>query len=262
MKQLNLFFALLMCVGFLNAQNNNPSIVEITYLDIHPSKISTFVKLHKEVIDMTMGEGRTIQDSWVYRHWYGSGATIIIMDIFASAEDALKDDAFAVMNKNMKDKTDKEKEAFRAVFQEWWSFYDGHWDEMRTYNPMANFVAKENVDWDIPFVFVVGSYNTKGNMKEMGDAYMNWQTRPNVEKGLQLGGGYTSHFKGSGSDLQFFGGYKNIKEFAETVSTQSSDNPEDAKKFWSAVSGPHEDQIYVHVGHLENGEFNLAGKDN
>ena len=58
MKQLNLFFALLMCVGFLNAQNNNPSIVEITYLDIHPSKISTFVKLHKEVTDMTMGEGR------------------------------------------------------------------------------------------------------------------------------------------------------------------------------------------------------------
>ena len=45
MKQLNLFFALLMCVGFLNAQNNNPSIVEITYLDIHPSKISTFVTL-------------------------------------------------------------------------------------------------------------------------------------------------------------------------------------------------------------------------
>ena len=54
----------------------------------------------------------------------------------------------------------------------------------------------------------------------------------------------------------------NIKEFSETVSTQSSDNPEEAKKFWSAVSGPHEDQIYVHVGHLENGEFNLAGKDN
>ena len=33
------------------------------------------------------------------------------------------------------------------------------------------------------------------------------------------------------------------------------------KKFWTSVSGSHEDQIYVHVGHLENGTFNLAGKD-
>ena len=262
MKQLNLFFTLLLCVNFLNAQSSEPSVIEITYLDIHPSKIGTFVKLHKEVSDMAMGEDRTIEASWVYRHWYGSGATVMIMDVYATAEDALKDDFRAVIGQNMKDKSDKEKEAFRAVFQEWWSFFDGHWDEMRTYNPAMNFVAKEDVDWDIPFVFVVGSYNTTGNMREMAKAYMNWQTRPNVEKGLQLGGGYTTHFKGSGADVQFFGGFKNIKEFAETISTQSSDNPEDAKKFWDAVSGAHEDQIYVHVGHLENGVFNLAGKNN
>lgn len=262
MKQLNLFLTLLLCFGSLSAQSNQLSAVEITYLDIHPSKIGTFVKLHKEVSDMAMGDDRTIQASWVYRHWYGSGATLIIMDVYASAEDALKDDFRAAIGQNMKDKSEEEKEAFRATFQEWWSFFEGHWDEMRVYNPMTDFVSKENVDWDIPFVFVVGSYNTKGNIGEMAEAFMNWQTRPHVENGLQLGGGFTRHFKGSGSDLQFFSGFKNIKEFAESISTQTAANPEDAKKFWGAVSGPHEDQIYVHVGHLENGVFNLAGKDN
>jgi hypothetical protein len=261
MKHLNLFLTLLLCFGSLSAQSNQPSAVEITYLDIHPSKIGTFVKLHKEVSDMAMGDDRTIQDSWVYRHWYGSGASVMIMDVYATSEDALKDDFRAAIGNNMKDKSEKEKEAFRSVFQEWWTFFDGHWDEMRVYNPMTDFVSKENVDWDIPFVFVVGSYNTTGNMREMANAYTNWQTRPHVENGLQLGGGFTTHFKGSGADVQFFGGFKNIKEFAETISTQSSDNPEDAKKFWDAVSGSHEDQIYVHVGHLENGVFNLAGKD-
>ena len=122
MKQLNLFFTLLLCANFLNAQSSEPSVIEITYLDIHPSKIGTFVKLHKEVSDMAMGDDRTIEASWFYRHWYGSGATVMIMDVYATAEDALKDDFRAVIGQNMKDKSDKEKEAFRAVFQEWWSF--------------------------------------------------------------------------------------------------------------------------------------------
>ena len=46
------------------------------------------------------------------------------------------------------------------------------------------------------------------------------------------------------------------------MSTQGTDNPEARKTFWSMVDGAHADQIYVHVGHLDNGVFNLAGKDN
>ena len=115
MKQLNLFFTFLLFASFLNAQSNERSTIEITYLDIHPTKIETFVKLHKQVSDMAMGEDRTIEASWVYRHWYGSGATVMIMDVYATAEDALKDNFRAVIRQNMKDKSDKEKETFRIT---------------------------------------------------------------------------------------------------------------------------------------------------
>ena len=260
MKNLLLSISVLFCV-LLSAQNPAPKIMETTYLDVHPTKISRFVELHKIMFDFTMGEERTLEDSWVYRHWYGSGATIVIMDIYPSAEAAVNDDFWAVMRRKMDALSEEEKEAMRKTFQEWWTYFDGHTDEMRTWNPESDFVGKPDVDWDIPFVFVTGSYNTAGNMREMGKAYMDWQTRPNVEDGLQLGGGVTYHYKGAGADIQLFGGFKNIQEFATTVSTQASDNPEARKTFWSMVEGAHADQIYVHVGHLEEGVLNLAGKD-
>ena len=41
---------------------------------------------------------------------------------------------------------------------------------------------KEDVDWDTNFVFVVGNYNTKsGDWNILGQAFMNWQTKPGVE---------------------------------------------------------------------------------
>jgi hypothetical protein len=67
---------------------------------------------------------------------------------------------------------EEEKETMRNTFQERWTFFDGHTDEMRTWNPETDFVGKPNVDWDIPFVFVTGNYNTVGNMRKMGEAYM------------------------------------------------------------------------------------------
>lgn len=38
---------------------------------------------------------------------------------------------------------------------------------------------------------------------------------------------------------------------------------EASKTFWSLVSGGHEDQIYLHIGHvdIEKGVFDLAGVD-
>ena len=37
------------------------------------------------------------------------------------------------------------------------------------------FVSKENVDWDIPYVFIVRDYNTNGNPAGFGKAYMDGQ---------------------------------------------------------------------------------------
>ncbi|MGB1448803.1 MAG: hypothetical protein ACPG8F_03100 [Flavobacteriaceae bacterium] len=260
MKNLLLSSAVLFC-AFLAAQETQPKVMETTYLDVHPTKINRFIELHKIIFDFSMGEERTLEDSWVYRHWYGSGAAVIIMDIYPSAEAAVQDDFRLPMRRKMAKLSKEKQEEMREVFREWWSFFDGHWDEMRMYNPATDFVGKPNVDWDIPFVFVTGSYNSNGNMQKMAKAYMDWQTRPNVENGVQLGGGVTYHYKGTGSDLEFFAGFKNIQDFATTVSSQASDNPEARKTFWSMVQGTHADQIYVHVGHLEDGVLNLAGKD-
>ena len=124
-------------------------------------------------------------------------------------------------------------------------------------------MGKENVDWDIPFVLVVGNYNVnKPNASIAGNAFMEWRTKPGVEKGLQLGGGYTTHFSGSGPDLQLFSGFKNIVDFAKSVSTDDVSNSEASSAFWAEITGDHEDQIYIHVGHLVDGKFDLAGPNN
>ena len=95
---------------------------------------------------------------------------------------------------------------------------------MRVINYEKDFVSKEDVDWDIPFVFVVGTYNTKGKPSEMAEAYMDWQTRPLVAEGLQMCGGVTKHYKGTGADLEFFDAFKTMVDFATFISTQGTVN--------------------------------------
>ena len=79
--------------------------------------------------------------------------------------------------------------------------------------------------------------------------------------GLQLGGGVTKHYEGSGADLEFFGAFKTIVDFVTSISTQGTVNTAARNSFWSLVDGPHNDQIYSHVGHLLDGTFDLVGKD-
>ena len=257
MKKFNLILMLLATIT-MSAQ----AVMESTYLDVPATKIGKFIELHKKMTDMAQGEDRTIVGSWVYRHWYGSGHSIVIYDQFNSTEDAVKDDFFAALRKNVDKLSEAEQKEMSEVFTEWWSFFNNHTDEMRMHNPETDHVQKPDVDWDIPFVFVVGSYNSSGSEADLAKAYMEWSTKPGVENGLQLGGGSTLHYKGSGSDVQLYGGFKNIKEFAESISNQGTDSPEARAKFWNLVEGSHSDQIYIHVGHLVDGKFNLAGPDN
>ena len=44
---------------------------------------------------------------------------------------------------------------------------------------------------------------------------------------------------------------------------ETEEAKEARKTFWSLVDGAHEDQIYLHIGHvnMEKGIFDLAGKD-
>ena len=82
-----------------------------------------------------------------------------------------------------------------------------------------------------------------------------------VADGLQLGGGVTKHDKGASADLEFFGAFKTMVDFATSISTQGTVNTAARNSFWSLADGSHADQIYLHVGHLVDGTFDLAGKD-
>ena len=63
--------------------------MESTYVDVPLNKVQRFIELHKKVTDLSQGEGRTIQEHWVYRHWYGSGDAILICDEYNSAQYAI-----------------------------------------------------------------------------------------------------------------------------------------------------------------------------
>ena len=52
-----------------------------------------------------------------------------------------------------------------------------------------------------------------------------------------------------------------FNDFAKHVENGSGGNAEARVKFWTNVQGQHTDQIYLHIGHMENGVFNLAGAD-
>ena len=43
--------------------------------------------------------------------------------------------------------------------------------------------------------------------------------------------------------------------FADALENTTDNQPEARQKFWSMVKGSHTDQIYVHVGHVEEGVY-------
>ena len=73
--------------------------MESTYVDVPLNKVQRFIELYKKVTDLSQGEGRTIQEHWVYRHWYSSGDEILIYDEYNSAQDAIDDNFNAAYKK-------------------------------------------------------------------------------------------------------------------------------------------------------------------
>ena len=96
MKKLKIFLAIFFTFS-LSAQ----SVMDITYMDIPVTELGNFIDIHKEFTNITIEEGREINGQWVYRHWYGSGASIVIMTYFDSAEAAAKDDPWALDRKSV-----------------------------------------------------------------------------------------------------------------------------------------------------------------
>jgi hypothetical protein len=102
---------------------------------------------------------------------------------------------------------------------------------------------------------VIGEYSLDGNWQVAGDAYNEWQTIPLTESGHMMAGGYTWHLYGSGKDIQLYSAYPSMTVFADALENTTDNQPEARQKFWSMVKGSHTDQIYVHVGHVEEGVY-------
>jgi hypothetical protein len=266
-----LFFTLILSLSILvsNAQNTM-TYESATYLnDISASEVPRFIELHKKFVDMSIGENRKITGEWLFRHWYGSGHTFVIYEQYNTMEDFHADsDIFIqnVKNKIEATKDKKEKEALKKDWIEYRAFSDGHTDEVRGTYSNTGFLTVENVNFDVPFVMVVGRYNSSGSWAKMGNAFFDWRIKPAVDTGSSIAGGVSYHFMGSGSEVEVWQCYNSLVDFAKSVtaSTPKDDNLSESRKtFWSLVSGSHEDQIYMHIGHvnLEKGVFDLAGEN-
>lgn len=261
-----LLLAILPFTGFTQEKQVYESIAYIN--DVSVSEIPRFVELFKKFTDMSMGENRTMTGEWLFRHWYGSGHTFVMYDQYNSMEDYHSDSEIFLQNVKNKIEATKdkiEKEALKKDWIEYRAFSNGHTDEVRGVYAKTGFLTVNNVNFDVPFVMVVGSYNSSGSWAKMGNAFFDWRIKPAVDAGNSIAGGVSYHFMGSGSEVEVWQCYNSLIDFATSVtslSPQGDAAKESRKTFWSLASGSHEDQIYLHIGHvdLEKGVFDLAGE--
>jgi len=267
----NIFIALTLTLSFYVTSAQTDRVYNsATYInDVAASEVPRFIELHKKFTDMSLGENRKHTGDWLFRHWYGSGHTFVIYEQFNSMEDFHADsDLFLENINNSIDaiKDEATKEATKKEWIEYRAFSDGHKDEVRVSSP-TSVLSAENVNFDIPFVMVVGKYNSSGNWVKMGNAFFDWRIKPEVDSNTSISGGVSYHFMGSGHEVEVWQCYNSLVDFSTSVTNsapQDDSLAESRKTFWSLVSGSHEDQIYLHIGHVdtEKGTFDLAGKDN
>ena len=110
MKKVSLLFVL-----FISFAVSAQSVINNTYLDVPANEIGDFLQLHKKVVDMSNGEGRTIGTHWVYRHWYGSDHSIMLADLYPTVGAAVKDDFWSVLNANIEKLSENDKKEMQAV---------------------------------------------------------------------------------------------------------------------------------------------------
>ena len=84
MKAIKIFFAFLFTYS-ISAQG----VANFTYLDVPTQEIGNFIRLHKQVTDMTM-ENREFQNHWLLTHFQGSGPNVVIWSNYPTVEDVYK----------------------------------------------------------------------------------------------------------------------------------------------------------------------------
>lgn len=255
MKNIFLITFSVLLIGTINAQDNvKRSYESVTYInDVSVSEIPTFVSLYEKFTNLSMGENRTMTGQWLFRHWYGSGHTFVIYTQYNSMEDYFDDTEAQTENIRSSIISLPEDER-QAMWDDWATlrgFWDNHTDEIRGVYSDTGFLTVDNVDFDIPFVMSVGRYNSSGSWTEMGNAFFEWSIKPSIEDGSSIAGGLSYHYMGSGPEVEVWQCYKSLVDFANSVTSNSrAENKEARDTFWSLADGGHEDQIYLHIGHV------------
>lgn len=257
MKKLKLFFATCLLVFSLNI--NSQQVANFTYLDVPTQEIGNFLRLHKEVTDLTM-EHREFQNHWLLTHFQGGGSNVVIWSNYPTVEDVYKDNALEAIGKTWESLEGEEKENFEKTVSEYLSYWNGHTDEIRVIDWDNNVKHSEDHDWDSRFFVLFENYETTGNTDQVGSAYNNWLIFPGIDQGSIQSGGFSSHLSGGGSDLQIWKIYGNLDNYVKSISLQG--NAEGRSEFWQNVGGTHTDNMYVHRGHVVNGKFDWAGPNN
>ena len=237
------------------------TVMNLSYLDIPIQKIGRFMELHEQVTNMQQGDKRTLQGQWVTSHYYGSGPSVVIQDNYMNANDAINDTPWVHVGEKWEAASEDERKEMGAMVSEYQSFWNGHTDEMRRIDWQNDHIFNEDSDFSGNFILVIGKYNTSGNQGDMGQAYHDWVTVPAVESGVALFGNHSYHLTGSGSDVMVANGYKSMHEFATGLENATTGSTEARQKFWSLVEGDHEDQIYIHQGHIVDGKFVRASSN-
>jgi hypothetical protein len=100
MKQIKILLILVLVFSTTGLTAQQQQVANFTFLDVPTQEIGKFIRLHKQVTDMTM-EYREFKNHWLLTHFQGSGANVVIWSNYPSVEDVYKDNALSAFGQKM-----------------------------------------------------------------------------------------------------------------------------------------------------------------
>ena len=114
MKKIKIMVALALAFASTGITAQEQQVANFTFLDVPTQEIGKFIRLHKQVTDMTM-EYREHQNHWLLTHFQGSGSNVVIWSNYPSVEEVYKDNALAAIGKKWEALEGQEKEEFEKL---------------------------------------------------------------------------------------------------------------------------------------------------
>lgn len=236
--------------------------LEKYYVDIPTLQIPEFLEMHKLITDASLtSDKRTFTGHYVARHMFAGKATIIMYYTYESLEDKQNDDLWGALFEHASRMTDADSVAFVTKAQSWFSlFLEGHTDEIRVVRPTG--FGKSN--WQSPGVIVNSYYSPKWADMNAFARYWSELGVASEKCGFMSASRLSTHYSGSGTTIETAYFYDSWDSFAsdqkeiQSCRTANIDNLQELiTNYWS-IAGEHWDEIYIPVGSVVNGKFELS----